>query len=265
MTRLDEHVRRLQSRAYTWPIPWRDVEQLARDEGYVSTAYQCIAGVWTLAWGETSGVQPGMRCTDVWGDARFLDQVGTYSGRVKALCTLAPNANQLGALTRLAYNIGLNGLARSTALRQHNAGNFMAAARAFLLWDKFTDPATQEKRTSAVLHARRIAEAAAYAQPLPDVPQDRMPQAIDPESSLTASPINRGAAATAVTGVVAGASAISDQLGTAGGTISAVKAFADQVVEFIGLPPKVLAFCVLGLAAWYIFKWRKRQRDEGRA
>jgi lysozyme len=40
------------------------------------------------------------------------------------------------AMTSLAYNIGSNGFRSSTVIRQHRAGNYPAAADAFLLWDK---------------------------------------------------------------------------------------------------------------------------------
>ena len=49
----------------------------------------------------------------------------------------------------LAYNIGLEGLKKSTALRKHNEGDYDAAARAFGLWNKAKNPATGSSRCCA--------------------------------------------------------------------------------------------------------------------
>jgi lysozyme len=45
------------------------------------------------------------------------------------------NFNQFDAMVSLAFNIGSRAFRSSTVLRQHRAGNYLAAA-AFLLWDK---------------------------------------------------------------------------------------------------------------------------------
>src|SRR6202035_3888215 len=44
--------------------------------------------------------------------------------------------HQFDALVSLCFNIGAGGFHSSTVLRQHRAGNYAAAADAFLMWDK---------------------------------------------------------------------------------------------------------------------------------
>jgi len=44
--------------------------------------------------------------------------------------------NQFAAMVSLTFNIGTGAFLGSTVLHQHKAGNFEAAADAFLLWDK---------------------------------------------------------------------------------------------------------------------------------
>ena len=94
-------------------------------------------------------------------------------------------------------------------------------------------------------------------------PKERIPQAVEGESSLSASPIARGGAVTVATGAVAGASSLADQLGGVSGTLATAKEFAGQMVDFIGMPPGMIGAVVLVLAGYYVMRWRKRQRDEG--
>lgn len=259
--RIDAHIARLKGRSWDWPIPWSAVELMARREDCRLVAYQCIAGVWSIGWGETAGVTADMRWTEDQADARYLQQVRKYAARVEALCTVEPTPNQLGAMTSLAYNIGLAAFAKSTVLRQHNAGNFDAAARAFALWNK--------ARIGGVLQAvrgltlRRAAEAALYLTPDDDAPGERMPQAVEAESKLSASPIARGGVVTAGAGVATAATTIAGQLDGANATLASVKAIADQAVQFIGLPPGLLLAGVLIAAGWVVYHWRREQREQG--
>lgn len=263
MSRIDAHIARLKGRNFDWPISWNAVEFIGRKEDCRLVAYRDVAGVWTIAWGETEGVTPDMRWTENQCDARFHQQVARFTRKVEDMLTEPTNENELGALVSLAYNIGLGGLSKSTALRQHNAGNKAAAARAFGLWNKARDPDTKQLREVRGLTARRAAEAAMYLTPIDGAPRDPMPQAVEPESSLTASPIARGGAATVAAGAVTGGTALVDQLGDATGTLGAVKAFGAQVGEFIGLPPGAILAVVLIGAGYVVVKWRKRQRDGG--
>lgn len=263
MTRLDDQVARLKARGYSWPIAWDAVEMLARSEDCRLVAYLDVAGVPTIAWGETAGVHLDMRWTEDQCDARFYQQVVRYAGAVEAMLTAHANENELGALLRLAYNIGLTGLKKSTVLRQHNAGNKAAAARAFALWNRARDPATHQPREVRGLTARRASEAAMYLTPIEGAPRDPMPQAVEPESPLSASPIARGGAATVVAGSLTGGATLIDQLGDATGTLGAVKAFGAQVGEFIGLPPGAILAVVLIGAGYVVVKWRREQRRQG--
>ncbi|MGM2623055.1 glycoside hydrolase family protein, partial [Bacillus cereus group sp. Bce039] len=81
---------------------------------------------------------------------------------------------------------------RSTVLRQHNAGNRQAAARAFGLWNKARNPRTGPLEVLDGLTARRQREAAMYLTSDADERPEPMPQAVDGESNLAKSPINAG-------------------------------------------------------------------------
>lgn len=259
--RIDAHIARLKGRSWDWPIPWSAVELMARREDCRLVAYQCIAGVWSIGWGETAGVTADMRWTEDQADARYLQQVRKYAARVEALCSHEPTPHQLGAMTSLAYNIGLAAFAKSTVLRKHNAADFDSAARAFALFNKARIGGALQVVRGLTL--RRAAEAALYLTPDDDAPGERMPQAVEPESSIAASPIARGGALTAGAGVATAATTIAGQLDGANTTLDSVKAIADQAVQFLGLPPGLLLAGVLVGAGWAVWHWRAKQRAEG--
>lgn len=234
-----------------WPIDYEAVRLIARAEGCRLQAYRCPAGVWTIGWGETEGVTPDMKWTEAQADKRFCDSLGSVANAVRAMCTVQPTAQQLGALTSLGYNIGLAALRSSTVMKQHNANNHDAASRAFSLWNK--------ARVGGVLTvlpgltARRAAESALY---LTEAEPDRMPQAVAGEAPMRASPITQAGAVTVASGGLVGVSALADQAVPLAGQLKAV-------AEAMGVnPPVVLAVLLVGtgLASMY---WRWRQRQEG--
>ncbi len=260
-TRLDAHIERLRARGWDFGIPWRAVELIARSEDCRLTAYQCIAGVWSIAWGETDGITQGMTWTEDQCDARFMQQLRRRAARVHALCTSEPDENQLGAMVSLSYNIGLEAFARSTALKRHNEGDYQAAARAFALWNK--------ARVNGVLTgvagltARRAREAALYLEPVGDAPRDPMPQAVEPESQLAKSPMVRDGAIAAGGGVAIAVPSVADQIGQASGLVASVQGIARQASEFVGVPPLLIVAGVLVYVGFNEIRWRRRQRDGG--
>jgi lysozyme len=268
--RTDAHVARLKARGWDWPIPWETVEQIARKEDCRLDAYPCIAGKPTIGWGETENIRLSMRWTEDQADARFHQQVRKYAARVDSLCAIDPTPNQLGAMTSLAYNIGFGdpdanppvpGFRTSTVLRQHNAGNPEAASRAFGLWNKATiNGALQEVRG---LTLRRAAEATLYLTPEPDAPGERMPQAVEAESTMAKSPIVRDGAFATAGGAALAVAPLADQLGQASGLVATVKAFAQQVSDFIGVPLPYIAAGVVIYAGVNVIRWRLRQRQQG--
>lgn len=277
MTDLDRHIARLKARGYTWPIPWECVERMARFEDCRLSAYKCPAGVWTIGWGETEDIKPGMRWTEDQVDARYYTEVVKYARKVEAMCTVDPTPNQLGGLCMLAYNIGLRrdkpkkgGLYHSSVLRLHNAGDFDGAARAFHLYNKARSQVTGQLEVLPGLVTRRAWEAAIYLQPYEDDAPERMPQAVAEESKLTASPIAQGGAVTTAVGAAAGATELVQQIDQTSGVLGSVKAafgqvreLGAQVADFIGLPPSLIVAVVLVAAGVMITRNRRKQRREG--
>jgi len=243
-----------------WPIPMAAVATIAESEGLELVAYRCPAGVWTIGWGETDGVHPGDVCTKEQADAWLLEDLQARVQAVRALLTVPTSPNELGALVSLAYNIGVEGLRKSTVLRCHNAGDRHAAARAFDLWNKARDPATGQLRVLPGLTARRKCEAALYLKPEPGQLPDPVPQAVEAESSPLRGPIAGSGTAISVAGVVAAAAQASEGLGA----VSPVLRQAREIlVDLLGVPTQwLLPAAAIGLGV-LVVRWRLKQRTEG--
>lgn len=247
-----------------WPIPMGAVALIAEFESCRLRAYRCPAGVWTLGWGETEGIAPGMVWTQAQADQRLRDSLSAFTAKVQALLTAHAEPNQLGALVSLAYNIGIGAFGRSSVLKAHNAGDVQAAARAFGLWNKARVNGTLT--VLAGLTRRRAAEAALYLTPEPGEHVERMPQAVATESKLAESPMMRGGGATVAGGAAVAAPALApvlEQVETAKGALASLKALASQAQEFLGFPPIVLVGIALVAAGWLVMHWRVKQRAQG--
>ena len=240
-----------------WPIPMTAVAEIAESEGLSLVAYRCPAGVWTIGWGETDGVRPSDKCTKEEADRWLLEDLTERTRAVRELCTVEPSPNELGALVSLAYNIGLGGLAKSTVLRAHNAGDRQSASRAFGLWNKAKDPDTGLLRALPGLTARRAREAALYLKPEPGQPPLQMPQAVEAESKPTASQINRSGVAALATGAI---SLVAEATEGLAGPMSRVRSL---VVDTLGVPSHLLLPIVLVVVGIAVLYYRQAQRGKG--
>jgi lysozyme len=253
--------------ALPWPIGRTALALIAIREGCHLTAYLCPAGRYTCGWGQTGpDIHEGTTWTQEYADQRLLQTLTGLAREVREACTVAPNQNQLGAMVSLAYNIGMgwkgtkkpagakDGFRQSTVLRQHNAGNFDAAAGAFKLWNKAGG------KVLSGLTSRRLAEAALYAQPLRGAAPAPMPQEVDAESKLTASPIAQAGGATVATGAISVFGVFADQVAVLKGYVATVKGF---IVDTVGIPADAVLPVLLIVAGGVVIYWRWRQRQEG--
>lgn len=225
--------------------------KLQRLEGFRGVAYIPVPGDRpTIGYGFTNGVQMGDTMTRAEADARLLRELWPYENAVTTGCTNQPNQNEFDAMVLLCFNIGIAAFLKSTVLRAHNTGNHQAAARAFGLWDKSSG------RVYPGLTKRRAEESALYLTPIPDDVSDPvalgMPQTIDPESKMTASPINRASA-------VAGGSAAVGVVAEVARTLSDAKASVQSLGDWL-LPVLLVGVVVLcGFVIWQ----RVQQRKQG--
>jgi lysozyme len=100
------------------------------------TAYLDIKGVLTIGFGHTGpDVHPGMVITQAEADALLVKDVQVAVVAVNRLVKVNLSQNQFDALTDWTFNLGEGTLARSTLLRDLNAGDYAGAAQQFELWD----------------------------------------------------------------------------------------------------------------------------------
>ena len=233
---------------------------------------------WTVGYGTTKGVTPESKMTEAEASARLVKEVADFEHGVETACTVPPNQNEFDAMVSLAYNIGLgwlgsvkpkgakDGFRQSSVLKAHNRGDKLAASRAFGLWNK------SNGKVSAGLTRRRAGEGAWYLEPdntitkismethLPevvDVPDEEketlaMPQVVDAESKLTASPINK---ASVVAGGTAAVGAVAEMARTVADVKNSVSSLGDWLLP-------IALVMIVGLCGYIVYN-RWNQRSQG--
>ena len=127
-----------------------------RFEGCRLTAYPDTGGVWTIGYGHTHGVHRGMVCTQDQAQT-WLEQDTQFAvDAVNRLVQISLKQSEFDALVDFVFNLGVGAFARSTMLKDINAGNLAAAALQFPLWDR------DAGRVLAGLLHRRLAEDAEF-------------------------------------------------------------------------------------------------------
>lgn len=131
----------------------------------------CPAGVWTIGWGRAvidpstgkflKGAQNKKRALQLYpaltveqADAMLEEDYNRFQLSVNELLSRNCLPHQLGAMTSLAYNIGLGNFKKSSVLRYFNGGNLSMAAESFKLWVKSDGKVLKglQKRRQAELH-----------------------------------------------------------------------------------------------------------------
>lgn len=242
---------------------------LRREEGERLRPYLCDAGVPTVGVGATTyldGRKVKLSDPPITRDQmnRMLSvEIDRYMAEVMEMVDGIATTFQLVGLVLCAYNIGLSALRGSSMIRLHRKGDYAGAARAFRLWNKYRPRPGAPLQVHPVLEARRQREAGIYMTPEPDEVQQRMPQAVEAESSLARSPINTAGAATVGLGGLTAVTQLADQVQEASGVLATFKASAAQVADFIGVPPGVLLAIVLVGVGFIVISQRSKQRTEG--
>jgi lysozyme len=241
-----------------WEIPLAAVELIADAEGLCLKAYRCPAGVPTIGWGQTDDVQMGMVWTKEEADADLCRSISVRVKDVLNCCTRTPTDYELGAMVSLQYNIGNGAFSKSSVLKAHNRADPQAASRAFGLFNKArVNGVLQELRG---LTARRAAESALYLRPEDGSPALRMPQAVEPSTSLAKSPTVQSGVAAVGVGTMTIINEAGTQLSTVSGVVQTAKTF---FVEILGIPSVSFLPALLIFFGAVTFWNRIKQRIKG--
>lgn len=117
----------------------RGIDLIKQFEGYSSKAYPDPAtggAPWTIGYGTTKGVKPGMVITTEQAEKMLRDDVAKFESGVSSLVTAPTTQGQFDAMVSLAYNIGLGNFGKSTLLKKHNARCYTCAADQFRVWNR---------------------------------------------------------------------------------------------------------------------------------
>lgn len=141
-------------------ISKQGLDLIKQFEGLRLKAYLCPAGVWTVGYGHTKGVYPGMVITEELADKFLIDDVWNFEREVESLVHVPVTQGQFDALVSFAFNVGSDidedniaeGLGDSTLLRLLNRGDYAGASDEFRKWNK------SKGRVERGLTRRRAAE-----------------------------------------------------------------------------------------------------------
>lgn len=98
-------------------------------------SYQDSRGIWTIGWGHTRGVGPGMTCSQAQADQWLLDDVQDAVNAVNLLVKIGLTQEEFDALVDFVFNCGVGNFQRSTLLAKLNANDVQGAIDEFDKWD----------------------------------------------------------------------------------------------------------------------------------
>ena len=125
-------------------------------EGLRLKAYQCPGGVWTIGYGHTAGVKPGMVITEAQAEEYLKADLIAFERYLNGL-GLALNQNQFDALISFIYNVGTGNFSNSTLLRKVRAN-----PQENSIMDEFLRWVYSKGRVLPGLQRRRLAEMKLY-------------------------------------------------------------------------------------------------------
>jgi lysozyme len=117
----------------------KGIDLIKSSEGLRLTAYPDPATggePWTIGYGTTRGVKPGMKITTTQAEEYLKTDVGRFEPELAKLVKVPLTQNQWDALMSFVYNLGSANLASSTLLKLLNAGDYTRAADQFPRWNK---------------------------------------------------------------------------------------------------------------------------------
>jgi len=134
-------------------ISERGIALVKRFEGLRTMSYQCPAGVWTIGYGCTTDVAPGMKITEAQAEQRLKDDLHDAEKCVNNAVTVPLTQPEFDALCSFVFNLGCGAFRGSTLLKLLNNSDYDGACVQFTKWVKVAG------KESAGLVARRAAEA----------------------------------------------------------------------------------------------------------
>ena len=83
----------------------KGLEMIKHFEGLELNAYQCAAGVWTIGYGHTKGIQPGMVITEETANDMLVEELEEYENYINTMVKCPLSQNQFDALVSWVYTL----------------------------------------------------------------------------------------------------------------------------------------------------------------
>ena len=93
-------------------------------EGLQLNAYKCPAGIWTVGYGHTYGVAPGMRVTADEAEMFLRSDLESVCQTVRDAVQTPLTDPQFDAVVSFVFNVGAAAFRKSTMLRLLNAARY---------------------------------------------------------------------------------------------------------------------------------------------
>ena len=117
-------------------ISQEGIALIKKFEGCELMAYQCSAGVWTIGYGHTKGIEEGMEITQQEAEDMLVEELHEYENYINDNVTAPLSQNQFDAMVSWVYNLGPANLKSSTLLKVLNAGNYDDVPFQIRRWNK---------------------------------------------------------------------------------------------------------------------------------
>jgi len=105
-------------------------------EGCELNSYKCAAGVPTIGYGSTHGIQMGMSISKARAEELLLEDISKFEDIVDKSVTVALDQHQFDALVSWTFNLGGGNLNSSTMLKVINAGDYEDVPEQIKRWNK---------------------------------------------------------------------------------------------------------------------------------
>lgn len=130
-----------------------------RWEGLRLDSYRDVAGVWTVGYGHTgSPAAPGVSITEQEAEVLLRADLNTAETAVSQMVKVPLTDEQHASLVSFVFNVGVTAFAKSTLLKELNAGNYDEVPAQLQRW-----VFAGGKRTPGLVN-RRAAEAGLWAK-----------------------------------------------------------------------------------------------------
>jgi lysozyme len=107
---------------------------IASWEGFSSSPYRDIGGVWTDGFGNTNNVDPNKSVSVPKGLNQLLINVSTAEEAVNTCITKPMTQGEFDAFVKFTFNVGNRAFCNSTLARKFNAGDNVGACNELSKW-----------------------------------------------------------------------------------------------------------------------------------